>query len=292
MNSTLRADSIARYEAFLSQSADVSWHDVVGIADFLDGRFHSIFPTPPRTPLGAPILLGVHRLNILSNNLPVVNFLLSAPRDSNYSELYFGWISNQNEIVQVFYTTDTRLIEIFVQYFNQLTESRATTTVINYNMPPANRFSSLSIEKLLGTWISVSRATASRGYGRLISDHAIMTISYSDTWHVKGILHVEGKFRGDIISDACVLIHNTLYCKYRVFLDDRAIESGVASYAVGSSLDTLTGMYSYDEKTQKAFIRAKKIGSEIHLDQNIVRKVVNDILDEWQHSGRWEEGSC
>jgi hypothetical protein len=112
-----------RYESFLSRNPDVAWHDIVGTADFIDGRYSNIFRSGVKGPV------GTHKIHILNSNTPIINFLPCAPDEGDFLEVYFGWISNQSNNVSIFYSSDARIISLFNDYFNQLLADAHTIEV-------------------------------------------------------------------------------------------------------------------------------------------------------------------
>lgn len=280
VNSPQSAKIISRYEAYLSKGADVEWHDVTGLADFFDGRYAQIFVG------GTSAQVGTHKVTILNSPTPIVNFLLAAPNDSEFTDAYFGWISNQSDNVEVFHTKDGALINLFNNYFNRLVDDPEAMDVdVPYVLAGKERFARVDFHKFIGRWISVS-ASALQGninVDREAIDYSVIDIAFDSRWKLLGKFKSHKGRSGHITSNRSILVKDTIYYTYRM-VDDRGIGTdGIGGWTVSpitaSSLNArprLSGFYSYLKEGKKRFTFAFKMHDGEVISDEFVRTVVRE----------------
>jgi hypothetical protein len=279
------AGIVEHYEIILAKDKNSSWQDIVGVGELLDGRFERINQS------GKMDLKGSHEIYLINTHVPVLNFLLCGPRESEFTEVYFGWVRNTTTDVDVFYSRDERLISMFNNYFESLkrTKDRIIQIPFSYTDKPSERFNRSIPNRLCGTWLSVSgsvktmspaNATPNADKGELAT-YAIINISYDEDWHATGRIYSypDHKFKYNFKTDMCVLSENTIYYTYtnrNTF--GRRESQGIGQYSIAQDSDALSGFYVRAGSNKSASLRAKKVGSGIANDPELINKTLVDVI--------------
>jgi hypothetical protein len=235
---TQRQDLIlGYYQQVLDKGVGTTWQDVVGIGELLDGRYEELHRRIGRkTP-------GSHQLFVLTSQAPVINFMLLAPAGGQFQEVYFGWVRNTSSEIDRFYSSDHRIVSMFLNYFESLTKAkdRVVELTLDYGVKEGRLFATSIFHRIAGHWLSVSDGNASA------RNYATITIEYDDEWGISGeVFNVATsrllyRFR----SEMCLIVKNSLYFRYEdIDQFGDPISSGIGMYAVGEMESTLVGYYT------------------------------------------------
>ena len=279
------AGIIEHYGIILSKDRNATWQEIAGVGEFLDGRFAEINPD------GAMQFRGTHEIFLIDTHVPVLNFLLCGPEESQFTEVYFGWVKNMTNDVDVFFSRDERLISMFNNYFDALkrTKDRVVSIPVSYTDKSSERFSKSTANRLRGTWISISgavKAVAPSGEkpdpnkGELAT-YAVIDISYADDWRVQGRTYSYPTHELIYIFDTemCVVYGNTIFYTYKNSNTYHRVEShGIGLYSLASDHDLLSGSYVKSGSNKSAMLRAKKIDSGSLNDAELMKSILEGIV--------------
>lgn len=225
------------YEAFLSKDDTATWHDVVGVGDFLDGRFNKINPRP---------FSGQHTITLLHSHGPVLNFLLCGAEEAFFTEVYFGWINTAGSAVDVFYSEDPGLIRMFNNYFGLLaTVEGRTTSIKNDSLETgSDRFLDVYVNRFKGDWIARDGSPSNSDARH--RTYTALSINFDHDWKITGKLYGGDptELQSTLKSKSCVLMENTMY--YSFIREDKfgyEISSGIGSLSIAKETPELAGTY-------------------------------------------------
>jgi hypothetical protein len=288
-------DIISRYENFLRRGPGVEWIDIIGVDDFMDERFHHIFGDSTREPLGR------HNVCILDSNTPIVNFLLCASDDAQFSDLFFGWISNQAQGLEVFHTKDQLLINMFNNYFLQLIrDGRIINVNMNYEVTRDERFRDFLIPSIIGRWVCLTVAPPGRRASMLgsqddelsamvshqeISDrtyYSVISISHGENWVVSGQVYHNDRVMARLVCDETVMMGDAIYYKFeqRTVNGDNLLHEGFGRYTIdlGESVPRLSGCYVHvrQNKNRIREIQGIKVPNNFRASLQAVRTLIKE----------------
>lgn len=243
--STVDGKDVSRwYQEFLDRGARLKWIDVTGVGDFLDGRYH-------RINLAASAIDATHELNIISDSLPIINFMIiEKPRAS--ADVFFGWLQDDSAQSTVYHSDDPRIGTLFANYFNLLCSYRkASVTKVDYSLVASDRFGGLAIENIRGIWLSVS-ANKSITNASQYTKYSIIKIGFvNGEWKVDGVVYERANLRPvqNIKSVSASVLENGIFYQFeRAEPDGRHSVKGHGTYVI---LPTMPLFPSTEKKIAK-----------------------------------------
>lgn len=275
---THRAQGLAHnYEMFLSKDKGTEWEDVVGVAELLDGRYEEIGMDK-----GAE-LKGTHNVYMITTQTPVLNFILLGPKDAEFNEVYFGWVTNMSNIVDVFYSQDRGLILMFNNYFEALKRAKVQHVSFSYKEKPGDRFVRSVAHTLSGTWVSVGimggRFEAANQ--KEPTSYEVITIKYEEEWCIEGktYSYPAHKLLARFESETCTVKDGILYYAWiNNDLVTSAKSTMVGCYTIIEGDNSLSGYGARTDTRIMGLVRARKIEAAKIKDVDAIAEIVREMI--------------
>jgi hypothetical protein len=146
------------YDAWLNNSSEKKWTDIIGVKEFFSGRYNR--------PVESRNFKGTNNVFVLRHSIPIINFIIFEYEDRNF-EVFFGWLpGDEDERSEIFSTTDRMIISMYQSYFDSLKKHSWNFYfnhdldrgyVVDYSSNRENRVANIDtrLTDKVGKWITV-----------------------------------------------------------------------------------------------------------------------------------------
>ena len=259
---------------------DTKWDDIVGVGDFLDGRYDKLVQSLDTK------CRGVLTVTVINTHAPILNFIMCSPASATRpDEVYFGWVADHGS-TEIFYSNHATVISLFETYYRLL---KTRSLIVDDTQPidfkaESGQFPSSNAKRFRGDWVTIEgRGLIQAGQQVVpsVEKYTILKIGYNRDWWVRGETRsLDGK--GSIEqfhSIMCVVIGRRLYFSYKIGADVAPTDEpdGIATYTFDSSGKGLIGKFSRIKTDLSDTVRAVRNESGEALDES-ARKRSSPIL--------------
>ncbi len=275
--------TVCWYNKFLNMGSEVKWIDIVGVQDFLDGRYFSILPEPKEG-------YGTHEIHIISDSLPIINFMIFM-KDGIPTEVYFGWLMDNSSLGDVYHSVDQRMISMFERYFDLLNEFEKDGLIVDHSKEPLDRFKNLVVDKVRGTWFSVSTSNSIKNPSDYSKFSIIKIFVHNGRWVVSGTVYERRsrKIIHEIRSVFASVFEDGIFYQFeRTNADGGSVVRGHGTYRITTSdINSSIGIYIAidDKKRAVQNLRSVKVSSLVGTENlKLNKRLIDAKMKEIQAS--------
>lgn len=143
-DSRSRDTASSLYREFIARSGSNQWVDITTYQDYYSGTFRNV------DGIGQ---LGKHIIYFCESRIDAINFTL-LEESGNLKEVYFGWVKDAKDHLEVYHSRDRNLLKMFAEHFRRLTVSSLECAEVNSKTRKPKI--SLRTDMFLGKWISIT----------------------------------------------------------------------------------------------------------------------------------------
>ncbi|MBL4875070.1 MAG: hypothetical protein JKY10_01035 [Cohaesibacteraceae bacterium] len=275
--------SVERYLNFLDQGNGVQWIDITGVEDFLDGRYYDL-----ASKMGNNV--GSHEINIISDSLPILNFMIVG-KDGELREVYYGWLKDDLAAASVYYSKDSRMVDLFNRYFELLLTYKKDHLIVDYKLGRDEIFNSLVIENIRGRWLSVSTSNSITKASDYTKYSVINIGSSNGKWFVVGRVYERSsnKIIHEIKNLSASIFEDGIFYRFeRSNADGGNIVKGHGTYTITASDRNVTiGVYVALDDAKGAVQNLRAVKMDSNIDTNylpIPKSKIDKFIEKIQNS--------
>jgi hypothetical protein len=270
---TYHSKVVAAYDAFLSSSQTCIWQDLVSVNELFDNRFLLINPTGEH---------GEHKIGVLRNNMPIINFILLSKRGDVFSsEIYFGWTKN-NLNSPIFHSMDSKLVRMFDDYFDMLWKDRTFETFTIRHEKAADKLSeSLTVNKV-GKW-----NTFSFEIGRDLAELEFTSFGFVEVGFFDTHPFIEGVVYHNNFEDCEPIRHtNVVHTGNKLYFEFQS--KGTMSRRNGFCIyefekygdyDVIVGYFTDDDIRTRRYLIGVRINDSVDINELFNEEQIRNIIE-------------